>query len=78
MNTLCNSKVFDWDLIADQQFLNLEEFSDSIRGWDFELHQLTPGKSSIELLQFGHPEFMLTRFTLSNPINRVAVHHQII
>jgi AraC family ethanolamine operon transcriptional activator len=62
MNTLCNSKVFDWDLIADQQFLNLEEFSDSIRGWDFELHQLTPGKSSIELLQFGHPEFMLTRF----------------
>ncbi len=62
MNTLFNKEAFDWDLIADQQFLNLEEFSDSIRGWDFELHQLTPGKSSIELLQLGRPEFMLSRF----------------
>jgi AraC family ethanolamine operon transcriptional activator len=62
MNTLFNREVFDWNLIADQQFQNLEEFSNAIEGWDFELHQLTPGKSSIELLQLGRPEFMISRF----------------
>ena len=62
MNTLFNREAFDWNLIADQQFQNLEEFSNAIEGWDFELHQLTPGKSSIELLQLGRPEFMLSRF----------------
>ncbi len=62
MNTLFNREAFNWNLIADQQFQNLEEFSNAIEGWDFELHQLTPGKSSIELLQLGRPEFMLSRF----------------
>lgn len=62
MNRPENLSMLDWNLIVDQQFQNLEEFSNAIEGWDFELHQLTPGKSSINLLQLGRSEFLLSRF----------------
>lgn len=62
MDKLKDLNMLDWNLIADQHFQNLEEFSNAIEGWDFELHQLTPGNSSIDLLQLGRPEFMLSRF----------------
>ena len=52
----------DSQLIVDHLFGDFEEFSESIQGWDFEMRQLTPGKSPIGLLQFGRPEFMLSRF----------------
>lgn len=62
MNTSSNSTEMKWQLIADRHFEDFDQFRDSIRGWDFELQQLTPGRSSIDLLQLGRPEFMLTRF----------------
>jgi AraC family ethanolamine operon transcriptional activator len=70
MNTPTDNDTIDWRLIADQHFENFEEFSDSIWGWDFELHQLTSGKSSIELLQLGRPEFMLSRFYFEQSYNQ--------
>lgn len=70
MNTPTDNDTIDWRLIADQHFENFEEFSDSIWGWDFELHQLTSGKSSIELLQLGRPEFMLTHFYFEQSYNQ--------
>jgi len=49
-------------LIVDRRFEDYEEFCDSIKGWDVDFRQLEPGKSPIELLQFGRPDFVLTRF----------------
>jgi AraC family ethanolamine operon transcriptional activator len=70
MNTSANNDVVDWHLIAKQRFEDIEDLNDLVQGWDFEFHQLKSGRSAAELLQFGRPEFMLTRFYFEQPYHQ--------
>ena len=54
----------DWQLIADIRFENFEEFNEAVHSWDFNFHQLTSGRSKTDLLQIGHPDFLISRFFL--------------
>ena len=57
----------DWHLMAEQRFEDFEQLNEQVRGWDLEFHQLKAGRSPVELLQLGRPEFMLTRFYFAQP-----------
>ena len=70
MNTPAHNDVVDWNLIAEQRFEDIEELNDLVQGWDFEFHQLKAGRSPAELLQFGRPEFMFTRFYFEQPYHQ--------
>ena len=70
MNTLAHNDVVDWHLIAEQRFEDIEELNDLVQGWDLNFHQLKAGRSPAELLQFGRPEFMLSRFYFEQPYHQ--------
>jgi len=70
MNTLAHNDVIDWHLIAEQRFEDIEELNDLVQGWDLNFHQLKAGRSPAELLQFGRPEFMLSRFYFEQPYHQ--------
>ena len=70
MNTPAHNDVVDWNLVAERRFEDIEELNDLVQGWDFEFHQLKAGRSPAELLQFGRPEFMLSRFYFEQPYHQ--------
>ena len=70
MNTPAHNDVFDWNLVAERRFEDIEELNDVVQGWDFEFHQLKAGRSPAALLQLGRPEFMLTRFYFEQPYHQ--------
>jgi AraC family ethanolamine operon transcriptional activator len=70
MNTSAQHDVVDWHLVAERRFEDIEELNEQVQGWDFEFHQLKAGRSPAELLQFGRPEFLLTRFYFDQPYHQ--------
>ena len=70
MNTPAQNDAVDWNLVAERRFEDIEELNDLVQGWDFEFHQLKAGRSPAELLQFGRPEFMLSRFYFEQPYHQ--------
>jgi len=70
MNMPTLDNAFDWHLVADRRFEDIEELNDLVRGWDLKYHQLKAGRSPAELLQLGRPEFMLSRFYFQQPYDQ--------
>ncbi len=54
-----------WTLLLDRHFDDFEEAAELIRGWDLDFRQLKAGRSPTDLLQFGSPDFLVTRFSMS-------------
>ena len=54
----------NWNLFIDQRFDDFEQLSAHVQGWDLDFHQLKPGVSPAELLQFGHPGFVFAQFDI--------------
>ena len=55
----------EWSLLVDRHFQDFEEAAEMARGWDVEFHQLQAGRSPTDLLQFGSPDFLVSRFSMS-------------
>ena len=70
MKTSARHGAVDWQLVADRRFEDIEELNDLVHGWEFEFHQLKAGRSPAELLQIGHPEFLLSNFFFEQPYHQ--------
>ena len=53
-----------WTLLVNRHFDDFEEAAEMARGWDVEFRQLQAGRSSTDVLQFGSPDFLVTRFSM--------------
>jgi len=51
-----------WQLFNNHKFEDYEQLREHIRGWELDFRQLKPGTSPADLLQFGRPDFLVTRF----------------
>jgi AraC family ethanolamine operon transcriptional activator len=60
----------NWALVANGHFHDFDEFAQSIRGWGVDFYQLKPGCSLVDLLQFGSPRFLVTRFQMNQPYDQ--------
>jgi AraC family ethanolamine operon transcriptional activator len=54
----------EWSLLVDRHFQDFEEAAEMARGWDVDFRQLQAGRSSTDVLQFGSPDFLVTRFSM--------------
>jgi AraC family ethanolamine operon transcriptional activator len=59
-----------WRLLADWHFREFDELAQSIRGWGVDFRQLKPGRSPTQLLQFGSPDLLITRFQIDQPYDQ--------
>lgn len=60
----------NWTLFTDRTFRDSDEFAQSISGWGVDFRQLKPGPSPTNLVQFGSPSFLVTRFQMSTPYDQ--------
>ena len=65
MNSAVNSADKVWNLLIDRHFEDFEEAAELARGWDVDFRQLEAGRSPTDVLQFGSPGFLVTRFSMS-------------
>jgi len=59
-----------WDLIIDQRYDEFDEFSESIYGWDLDFRPLQAGSPKAGVLQFGSPDLLVSRLTLSQRVEQ--------
>jgi len=55
----------DWSLFINRHFQDFEEFAELNHGWDLDFRQLQAGRSPVDLLQFGTPDFVVAHFSMS-------------
>lgn len=78
-NTVPTEK--DWSLFINRHFQDFEELAETAHGWDLDFRQLQAGRSPADLLQFGSPDFVVTRFSMrqayeqrgGTPLNMVTL-----
>jgi len=54
-----------WTILINHHFDEFEEAAELVRGWDVDFRQLEAGCSPTDVLQFGSPDFLVTRFSMS-------------
>jgi AraC-like DNA-binding protein len=54
-----------WAFVASEHFNEFDELAQAIGGWGVDFRQLGPGRSPGDLVQFGSPDFLVTRFHVS-------------
>jgi AraC-like DNA-binding protein len=59
-----------WDLIIDQRYDEFDEFSEAIHGWDLDFRPLQAGSPRAGVLQFGSPDLLVSRLTLSQRVEQ--------
>lgn len=70
MNSTTNHADKSWSILVDGHFKESDELAQSIGGWGVDFRQLGPGRSPADLLQFGSPSFLVTKFHIGKPCDQ--------